>query len=223
MMPISSLGCDPGRRDPARARRIKILREYERAVVFFLGRFRRVKGPGLIVIIPGIQQMVRVDLRTRRLRRAAAGRDHARQRLGEGERGGVLPRRRPAAGDHPGGELPRGHQPARADHAARGARQARARRAALRARDSSTRDIQKVLDAQTDAWGIKVSNVEIKHVDLNETDGARHRAPGRGRARAPRQGDPRRGRAAGLREAAAGGADALAAAPRRCSCATCRR
>jgi regulator of protease activity HflC (stomatin/prohibitin superfamily) len=44
---------------------IKILREYERAVVFFLGRFQRVFGPGLIVIIPGVQQFVRVDLRTR--------------------------------------------------------------------------------------------------------------------------------------------------------------
>jgi len=44
---------------------IKILREYERAVVFFLGRFQRVFGPGLIIILPGVQQMVRVDLRTR--------------------------------------------------------------------------------------------------------------------------------------------------------------
>ena len=43
---------------------IRILREYERGVVFFLGRFQRVKGPGLIIIIPGVQQMVRVDLRT---------------------------------------------------------------------------------------------------------------------------------------------------------------
>src|ERR1041385_1635473 len=44
---------------------IKILREYERGVVFFLGRFDRVKGPGLIFVVPPIQQMVRVDLRTR--------------------------------------------------------------------------------------------------------------------------------------------------------------
>src|SRR5690606_40373194 len=43
---------------------IKVLREYERGVVFFLGRFQKVKGPGLIIIIPGVQQMVRVDLRT---------------------------------------------------------------------------------------------------------------------------------------------------------------
>ena len=118
---------------------IRILREYERGVVFQLGRFWSVKGPGLIILIPVIQQMVRVDLRTRRVRRAAAGRDHARQRLGEGQRGGLLPRGRPAAGDHPGRELPRGHQPARADHAARGARQARARRAAGRAREAEHR------------------------------------------------------------------------------------
>ena len=66
---------------------LKILREYERGVVFQLGRFWKVKGPGLIILIPGVQQMVRVDLRTVVHRRAAAGRDHARQRLGQGQRG----------------------------------------------------------------------------------------------------------------------------------------
>ncbi|MEK7734431.1 MAG: SPFH domain-containing protein, partial [Pseudomonadota bacterium] len=42
----------------------RVLREYERGVVFLLGRFWRVKGPGLIIIIPGVMQMVRVELRT---------------------------------------------------------------------------------------------------------------------------------------------------------------
>ena len=92
----------------------------------------------------------------------------------------------------------------------------------LAEREKLNLDIQQILDAQTDAWGIKVSNVEIKHVDLNEIDDPRDRAPGRGRARAPRQGDPRRGRAAGRakscsrrrrcsRSAAAGDAAALPA------------
>src|SRR5436309_6554113 len=43
---------------------IRVLREYERAVVFMLGRFWKVKGPGLVILIPVVQQMVRVDLRT---------------------------------------------------------------------------------------------------------------------------------------------------------------
>ena len=57
----------------------------------------------------------------------------------------------------------------------------------LAERDKLNLDIQQILDAQTDAWGIKVANVEIKHVDLERDDGPRDRAAGRGRARAPRQ------------------------------------
>ena len=121
------------------------------------GRFWQVKGPGLVILIPVVQQMVRVDLRTVVHRRAAAGRDLARQRLGEGQRGGLLPRRRSAEGDHPGRALPRRHQPARADHAALGARQARARRDAGRAREAQPSTSSTILDAQTDAWGIKVA------------------------------------------------------------------
>ena len=64
----------------------------------------------------------------------------------------------------------------------------------LAERERLNLDIQQILDAQTDAWGIKVTNVEIKHIDLNENDDPGDRAPGRGRARAARQGDPRRGR-----------------------------
>ena len=71
----------------------------------------------------------------------------------------------------------------------------------LAEREKLNIDIQQSLDAQTEAWGIKVSNVEIKQVDLNETMVRAIAAPGRSRARAARQGDPRRGRAAGIGEA----------------------
>ncbi len=82
----------------------------------------------------------------------------------------------------------------------------------LAERERLNLDVQRILDSQTDGWGIKVTNVEIKHIDLNEIDGARHRPPGGGRARASRQGDSRRGREAGGGRAARGGADARAAA-----------
>ena len=63
---------------------VKILREYERAVVFTLGRFQRVKGPGLVLLIPFVQEMVRVDLRIQVIEIPTPGRDLARQRLDEG-------------------------------------------------------------------------------------------------------------------------------------------
>ena len=89
----------------------------------------------------------------------------------------------------------------------------------LAEREKLNDDVQKILDEQTDAWGIKVSNVELKHVDLDETDGARHRQAGRGRACAARQDHRRRGRAAGGGEAGRGGRDHGASSRRRCSCA----
>ncbi|CAN1593743.1 protein of unknown function [Pseudomonas mediterranea] len=102
----------------------RILREYERAVVFQLGRFWQVKGPGLILLIPVVQQMIRVDLRTIVLD-VPPGRDHPGQRFGEGQCGAVFPRTRPAEGNHPGRELPHGDQPVGPDHLARRARQTR--------------------------------------------------------------------------------------------------
>ena len=73
---------------------VRILREYERAVVFRLGRLIGQKGPGLVVLIPGIDRMVRVGPAHDRARHPAAGPDHARQRVGQGQRRRLLPRRR---------------------------------------------------------------------------------------------------------------------------------
>ena len=146
---------------------IKILREYERAVVFFLGRFQRVFGPGLIFIIPGIQQFVRVDLRIRVFDVPAQdviSRDNVSVKVNAVVYFRVVDPQlaviqvanfieatsqlsqttlRAILGRHQLDEM-------------------------LAEREKLNRDIQDVLDAQTDAWGIKVSNVEIKHVDLNE-------------------------------------------------------
>src|SRR5690554_526925 len=147
---------------------IKILREYERGVVFTLGRFWGVKGPGLIIIIPGIQQFVRVDLRTRVLDvppQDVISRDNVSVRVNaviyyrviDAERAVIQVEEFEAAtsqlaqttlrsvvGQHDLDEM-------------------------LAEREKINNKIQNILDHQTDAWGIKVSNVELKHIDLNET------------------------------------------------------
>jgi len=147
---------------------LRVLREYERGVVFLLGRFQRVMGPGLIVIVPGIQQMVRVDLRTVVLDvppQDVITRDNVSVKVNAVVYFRVVdPQRaiiqvanfleatsqlsqttlRSVLGKHELDEL-------------------------LAERERLNLDIQTVLDQQTDAWGIKVSTVEIKHVDLNET------------------------------------------------------
>jgi regulator of protease activity HflC (stomatin/prohibitin superfamily) len=147
---------------------IKILREYERGVVFTLGRFTGVKGPGLIIIVPAIQQMVRMDLRTLVLdvpTQDVISRDNVSVRVNaviyfrviDPERAVIQVEDFMAAtnqfaqttlrsvlGKHELDEM-------------------------LAERDKLNADIQEILDAQTDAWGIKVANVEIKHVDINET------------------------------------------------------
>ena len=147
---------------------IRILREYERGVVFLLGRFWRVKGPGLILIIPGIQQMVRVDLRVVTMDVPAQdviSRDNVSVKVNavlyfrvvdpqkaiiQVEKYLVATSQlaqttlRAVLGKHQLDEM-------------------------LAERERLNLDIQRILDAQTDAWGIKVTNVEIKQVDLNET------------------------------------------------------
>ncbi len=147
---------------------IKILREYERGVVFTLGRFWGVKGPGLIIIIPGVQQFVRVDLRTRVLDvppQDVISRDNVSVRVNaviyfrviDPERAVIQVEEfematsqlaqttlRSVVGQHDLDEM-------------------------LAAREKINNQIQDILDAQTDAWGIKVANVELKHIDLNET------------------------------------------------------
>jgi regulator of protease activity HflC (stomatin/prohibitin superfamily) len=147
---------------------VKVLREYERGVVFTLGRFTGVKGPGLIILIPFIQQMVRVDLRTivhdvptqdviSRDNVSVAVNAVLYFRVVDPERAILKVEEyfmatsqlaqttlRSVLGKHELDEM-------------------------LAERDKLNVDIQSILDAQTDAWGIKVANVEIKHIDINET------------------------------------------------------
>ena len=147
---------------------IRILREYERGVVFQLGRFWSVKGPGLVIIIPVLQQMVRVDLRTVVLdvpTQDVISRDNVSVKVNaviyfrvvDPEKAIIQVENffeatsqlaqttlRAVLGKHELDDM-------------------------LAERERLNLDIQQVLDAQTDAWGIKVANVEIKHVDLDES------------------------------------------------------
>jgi regulator of protease activity HflC (stomatin/prohibitin superfamily) len=147
---------------------IRILREYQRGVVFTLGRFWKVKGPGLVIIIPLIQQMVRVDLRTIVMdvpTQDVISHDNVSVKVNAVVYFRVIdPEKaiiqvedfymatselaqttlRSVLGQHELDEM-------------------------LAERDRLNVDVQSILDRQTDAWGIKVSNVEIKHVDLDET------------------------------------------------------
>jgi len=146
----------------------RILREYQRGVVFMLGRFWKVKGPGLILIIPGIQQWVRVDLRTIVMDvppQDVITHDNVSVKVNAVVYFRVV-------------------DPAKSVIQVEQFLQATSQLAqtTLRAilgkhvldellseREKLNLDIQKVLDTQTDAWGIKVSTVEIKQVDLNES------------------------------------------------------
>ena len=147
---------------------LRIPREYQRGVVFQLGRFWRVKGPGLVILIPGIQQMVRIDLRIVVVdipSQDVISRDNVTLKVNavlyfrvvDPERAVIQVENflaatsqlaqttlRTVLGKHTLDEM-------------------------LSERERLNLDLQKILDSQTDAWGIKVSNVEIKHVDLNET------------------------------------------------------
>jgi regulator of protease activity HflC (stomatin/prohibitin superfamily) len=147
---------------------LKILREYERGVVFFLGRFQRVKGPGLIIVIPIVQQMVRVDLRTVVMdvpTQDVISRDNVSVKVNavvyfrvvDPERAIIQVEDFHAATS----EL--------AQTTLRSVLGAHELDEMLTSRDQLNHDIQEILDKQTDAWGIKVSNVEIKHVDLDES------------------------------------------------------
>ena len=147
---------------------INILREYERGVVFTLGRYTGTKGPGLIIVIPIIQQLVRVDLRTIVLdvpKQDVISRDNVSVkvkavvyfRIVEPDKAIIQVANpfeatsqlaqttlRSVLGQHELDEM-------------------------LAERERLNADVQKILDSSTDAWGIKVSHVEIKHVDLDET------------------------------------------------------
>ncbi|MFM1816846.1 MAG: Modulator of FtsH protease HflK [Pseudomonadota bacterium] len=147
---------------------IRILQEYERGVVFTLGRFTKVAGPGLIIVIPVIQQMMRVDLRTRVLDvppQDVISRDNVSVtvnavvyfRVIDPEKAMIQVEDflmatsqlaqttlRSVVGQHELDQM-------------------------LAERERLNTDVQRILDEQTDAWGIKVANVELKHIDLNET------------------------------------------------------
>jgi regulator of protease activity HflC (stomatin/prohibitin superfamily) len=176
---------------------VRILREYERAVVFTLGRFQRVKGPGLVLLIPFIQEMVRVDLRIQVIEipsQDVISRDNVSMKVDavlyfnvvNPERAIIkvqdyLPATnmlaqttlRAVLGQHELDEM-------------------------LSERKKLSADVQAILDAQTETWGIKVSNVEIRTVELTEN---MVRAIAKGRTRPPRQGHPCRGRVPGFPDA----------------------
>lgn len=147
---------------------IRIFREYERGVVFLLGRFWKVKGPGLVLIMPIVQQAVRIDLRTIVFDvppQDVITRDNVSVKVNAVVYFRVVDPEKAVI------------QVARFMEATSQLSQTTLRAvlgkheldALLAEREQLNADIQKTLDAQTDAWGIKVSNVEIKHVDINES------------------------------------------------------
>lgn len=147
---------------------LKILREYERAVVFFLGRFQRVKGPGLIIIIPIIQQMVRVELRTIVMdvpTQDVISRDNVSVKVNAVVYFRVVDPERAII------QVENFHAATSqlAQTTLRSVLGAHELDEMLTGREQLNKDIQEILDKQTDAWGIKVSNVEIKHIDLDES------------------------------------------------------
>ena len=147
---------------------IKILKEYERGVIFLLGRFQKVKGPGLIVLFPGIQKMIKVDLRVIVMdvpTQDVISKDNVSVkvnaviyfRIVDPEKAVIRvadvfeatsqltqTTLRSVLGQHELDDM-------------------------LSERDKLNTDIQGLLDQRTDNWGIKVANVEIKHVDLDES------------------------------------------------------
>lgn len=146
----------------------RILREYERGVVFMLGRFWKVKGPGLIVVVPLIQQMVRVDLRTIVMdvpSQDVISRDNVSVKVNAVLYFRVIDAQRAII-------QVEDYYMATSQLAQTTLRSVLGQHELddmLAERDKLNRDIQHLLDAATDAWGIKVSNVEIKHVDIDES------------------------------------------------------
>lgn len=146
----------------------RVLREYERGVVFLLGRFYKVKGPGLVIIIPVIQQMVRVGLRTVVMdvpTQDVISRDNVSVKVNAVIYSRVVDPQKAII-------QVEDYSVATSQLAQTTLRSVLGRHELdemLAERDRMNADIQQILDQQTDAWGVKVANVEIKHVDLNET------------------------------------------------------
>lgn len=146
---------------------LKILREYQRAVIFTLGRFTKVKGPGLVIVIPGVQQMVRVDLRVVTMdvpSQDVISRDNVSVKVNAVLYFRVIsPEKAIIQVEH---YLEATSQLAQTTlRAVLGKHELDEM---LSEREKLNLDVQKILDEQTDSWGIKVTNVEIKHIDLNE-------------------------------------------------------
>jgi regulator of protease activity HflC (stomatin/prohibitin superfamily) len=147
---------------------IRILREYERGVVFLLGRLWRVKGPGIVIVVPFIQQMVRIDLRTRVFDvppQDVISRDNVSVRVNAVIYYRVLdPEKAVIQVEHFGDATSQ-----LAQTTLRSVLGQHDLDQMLGEREQLNSDIRRILDEQTDAWGIKVSIVELKHVDLNES------------------------------------------------------
>jgi regulator of protease activity HflC (stomatin/prohibitin superfamily) len=185
---------------------VRVMREYQRAVVFTFGRFSGVKGPGLILLVPIVQQMVRVDLRTVVLdvpSQDVISRDNVSVKVNavvyfrvmDADKAVIVIENflqatsqlaqttlRSVLGKHMLDEM-------------------------LAERDQLNADIQEILDRQTEAWGVKVTNVEIKQVDLDHSMVRAIARQAEAGAHPPRQGHQRRGRAAGGGETGRGRAD----------------
>ncbi|GAA5232075.1 slipin family protein [Verticiella sediminum] len=147
---------------------IRVMREYERAVVFTLGRYAGVKGPGLIVLVPFVQQMVRVDLRTLVLdvpSQDVISRDNVSVKVN------AVLYFRVIEADKAVINVENYHEATSqlAQTTLRSVLGKHELDEMLAERDKLNDDLRAILDAQTDSWGIKVANVEIKHVDIDES------------------------------------------------------
>ena len=147
---------------------VKVLNEYERGVVLTLGRYTSTKGPGLVLLIPFIQNMMRVDLRTVVMDvppQDVITRDNVSVKVN------AVIYFRVVEPDKAILQVAHFYEATSqlAQTTLRAVLGKHELDALLTDRDALNRDIQSILDKQTDAWGIKVSNVEIKHVDINET------------------------------------------------------
>ncbi|MBB4211893.1 hypothetical protein CCR85_01465 [Rhodothalassium salexigens] len=147
---------------------LRILREYERGVVFTLGRFTGVKGPGLIILIPIIQKMVKVDLRTfveDVPSQDVISRDNVSVKVNAVIYYRVIDAERAILNVED-------YHAATSQLAQTTLRSVLGKHELdemLAERDQLNSDIQEIIDSQTDTWGIKVANVEIKHVDIDES------------------------------------------------------
>jgi regulator of protease activity HflC (stomatin/prohibitin superfamily) len=147
---------------------LRVLREYERAVVYTLGRFTSVKGPGLVILIPGVQQMVRVDLRVRTIdvpSQDVISKDNISVKVSAVVYFRVFA---PENAINKVADFMRATSEL-AQTTLRSVLGKHELDEMLSERDKLSADIRQILDAQMDQWGIKVANVELKHIDIAES------------------------------------------------------